>query len=128
MVKAPLYNFAVTESNCERSSRATLHRVTMHCALLSVHKYRPDSDIDNFLRRKVSTFSMQQLDDGQIRSSTGSMCGRPEADAVDIDIGLVPEQCLDNLNAAAEDCNAQRHFPHLVESVDVCASIEEEFD
>jgi hypothetical protein len=53
---------------------------------------------------------------------------RSELGTVGVDIGFVPEQCLDDLNAAAEDCDAQRHFPKFVESVYVCASIEKQLD
>lgn len=81
-----------------------------------------------FLRREIGAFSVQKLDNCHICSSTSSMRRRSELRTVDVDIRLVPKQCLDDLNAAAEDRDAQRHFPLFMEGVDVCASIEEEFD
>jgi hypothetical protein len=53
---------------------------------------------------------------------------RSNLGTVDVDIGLVPEQCLDDLKASAEDCDAQWHFPLIMESVYVCASIEKKLD
>ena len=47
---------------------------------------------------------------------------------VDVGVGLVPEQCLDDLDAPAEDCDAQWHPPQRVEGVYVSARIEEELD
>ena len=126
--KTPLYDFAVAECDRERSRRAILGCDTLHRSLPAMDKYRPDFKVDKFLRRKTSTFAVQHVKDGHVRFRTSSMRRRPELSTVNVDIGFISEQRFDDLEAAPDDSDAQRHFPLRVDSIDVCASIEKAFD
>lgn len=56
------------------------------------------------------------------------MCRGSEVNTVDVGIGFIFEQCLDDLKAAPEDCDAQRHFSHFMKGVGVYTSVEKKLN